>query len=151
MNDQQIMYIYEHKVLPQYFYEMKDKFIMALVNGEEEFLHGFLKSLYENEKAECSCSKEQFGVKTGRLSEKLMLARIVFPTPQTAPLCYYAYLIFDAEFEKAKYFTLERGASEEEMFLCEWNKNGEHINYGTVAFHEEKIIKRCVAICSAEE
>lgn len=147
MDNNQILYTYEHKVLPQFYFELKEKFVMALVNGGEEFLHGFLQPMYKNEEGECPFKKEQFGMKAGRLSDKLMLVRVVFPTPENAPLCYYAYLIFDEAFETARYFTLERGMDEKTMFLCEWNTKGEHRNYGTVGFNEEQIITRCVAIC----
>lgn len=150
MDNNQILYLYEHKLLPKYYFQMKDRFVMALLNGSEEFLRGFLENLYKDENRECPFTKEQFGLKVGRLSEKLMLVRIVFPTPETAPLCYYAFLIFDESFEKACFFTLERGADEKEMFLCSWNRDGQHTNYGTVGFNEEQIIKRCIAICESE-
>ena len=53
------------------------------------------------------------------------------PEPDGNTLCYRVYMIYNAETGTAGYYTVESDTfSPDTAFICSWDANGTHYNYG---------------------
>lgn len=137
MRIREIRYYFEHRLLPDCFYKYKEKFIMALLTSEGKFLYDIMSDLCRESQEENIYSLEMYKVSACKLEDGTRIVKLDMPKPESEPLCYRIYLVFDESFEKADYLTAERGIMEEQIFLCGWDENGEHFNFGDTTEKEE--------------
>lgn len=142
-----VRYLFEHRLLPKYFFEDGAKFIGILLDNDE-ILYDIINDIFEKEEVENPYSKEEFTVEAARLVEDILLLKICFPEPEEEPLCYCSYMLFDEKFEKKGYFCIEKGneAGEYLPFVCGWTPDGSHLNYGNCGLKEEEGLFRCLEI-----
>ena len=147
MEKHEIRYVFEHRMLPRWFFEETINFVGALLN-EKEVLYNIINDIFVKENVENSYSKEDFRVEASRLTDNIMFVKIDFPKPEDEPLCYCSYMFFDEKFEKKRYYCIERGNEEgDEMpFVCGWTPNGSHINYGNCGLGEDADLIRCIEL-----
>lgn len=147
MNLHQIRYMFEHRLLPQWFFENKDKFV-GIILQDKTVLYKMINDIFLNEELENPYTPEQFGIEAERLTEEVMMLKIIFPEPEDEPICYCSYLFFNRDFEKTGYFCIEKGNEEgqEQPFVCAWTADGTHLNYGRCSFEEHGDFLRCVEI-----
>lgn len=145
MDGYEIRYMFEHQLLPQWFFEKKFNFIMVLLE-DKEFLYKASSAIFEEFEVENPYSKEDFKVETAKMAEEVMVVKMIFPKPEKEPLCYSSYLFFDKEFKKVSYFCIERGDEEKCPFVCSWEPNGEHNNYGNCTFKNHNDFMSCADI-----
>ena len=108
MDLHQIIYMFEHRMLPQYFFEDREKFVWIILENKG-ILYQIINEIFEKEQMENPYSPEQFGVMSAKITEDVMMLKLIFPEPQEEPLCYCSYLFFDREFKKMGFFCIEKG------------------------------------------
>lgn len=147
MDRHDIRYLFEHKVLPTWFYEHKVTFVGELLRMEG-LLYGVINDMFNKEIVENPYNKSQFTMDAAKLLDNLFVIRIGFPRPEEAPLCYCSYLFFDDEFERASYYCIEKADREDggSAFVCSWTIDGDHINYGRCLLEDHKDFLRCVEL-----
>ena len=133
MDENNIRYLVEHKILPQLFYGLKDKFVYALAI-KEDALYGLVQSVYDENNIENPYTKEQFKIDCFTIFD-FMCNKITFPSPKKEPQCYYAYMFFDEEFNHMSYVTIEKGT--DSSYMCLWDGNGDHVNNGSLSLDDE--------------
>lgn len=144
MNSHQIRYMFEHKLLPHWFFENKDQFVGTIL-GDKAVLYRIISDIFQKEKVENPYSQEQFDMEAAKVTEDVMMMKLIFPEPEDETLCYCSYLFFDKAFEKLSYFCIERGNSEGGMapFVCSWGEDGMHSNYGNCSFEDQEDFYKC--------
>ncbi|RKM56743.1 hypothetical protein D6856_14700 [Butyrivibrio sp. XB500-5] len=138
-----VRYVFEHRVLPNWFYEDKEQFIGILIN-DKSVLFRVINDIFEKEEVANPYSEDDFDVITAKVTEDVFMVKINFPEPEEEPLCYCSYLFFDKEFEKINYFCIEKGneASDNYPYVCSWGESG-HSNYGNCTFDEHNDYLMC--------
>lgn len=122
-------YIMEHRLLPEMLYENGMGFMAAAVSKDDVINRVFLDVMkqegVENPYGDSPISVNPFKVGT------VLVACFIFPKPEDEPLCYMSFALFDTDTQKAGYFCVERGETDEDpAFLCSWTREGEHCNHG---------------------
>ena len=142
-----IRYMFEHRLLPQWFFEEQMKFVGLLLHEKETLFHA-ISNIYEKEKVENPYSSEDIDVSAAKITDDVLMLRIGFPEPEEEPLCYCAYLFFDESFEKVSYFCIERGdtESDDDPFVCSWTPDGVHRNHGHCSLEDDNDLVRCADI-----
>ncbi len=137
-------YLVEHVILPKNFYEQKINFIYVMIKSGGEYVYDVTKDIIENDGGQCPYSSDDYGIHFIRMDEKAEHGNYIltaeFPMPEKEPLCIRAICIFDLDtsnnesFSKYRYFTVESGVNEgDKPFLCAWNEDGSHSNFGEVS------------------
>jgi len=147
--------MFEHKLLPQWFFENKDKFVGVILQ-DKTVLYKMINDIFQNEGMENPYISEQFDLEAEKITEEVMMLKIIFPEPEEEPICYCSYLFFDKDFEKTSYFCIEKGndfciekgneEGQSNPFVCEWTADGAHLNYGKCSFEEHEDFLKCVDI-----
>lgn len=128
-------YLFEHQFLPQCLFseDHRDRFLLNLLNGKEDFLLRALNNLSKKTNGDCPYSKDDISVhpilhegKEGR--PDLYIIAIKMPEPRSFSECSSVFICFDKEGKKYKYFTKEL-SFDSDFMLCSWTDDG-HSNYG---------------------
>lgn len=125
----QARYELEHKLLPLFYFRDKNLFIFKLLESSEEILYDVINNFCELMGCENLYKKEDYKVEPLSVNKDVKIVRVTMPDPMVELECKYVYFIFDLEFEKMKYFTVEK-ASKQKEFLCGWDEHKNHLNYG---------------------
>lgn len=120
-----LRYAIEHQILREHFFSEPKK--TAALVASENWIFLLYENVFKSQGIEMPYTPEDFSVKTAKISEQTCYACIELPEPEFVPLCYRIYILFDMDFRMLSYYTIERGRKR--GFLCEWDKNGNHINY----------------------
>ena len=138
-----VRYVFEHRILPQWFYEDKEQFVGLLLH-DKNVLFRVINNIFEKEEVSNPYTEDDFGVIASKVTEDVLMIKITFPAPEEEPLCYCSYLFFDHDFEKINYFCIEKGNEygENYPFVCSWDEDG-HSNYGNCTFEEHNDFLRC--------
>ena len=152
MDRHDIRYMLEHRLLPQWFFEDKDKFVSLLLKNKG-ILFDVIDEIFQKETVDNPYSADQFGVEAAKLADEVFMIKIIFPEPEEEPLCYSSYLFFNLTFDKFAYFCIEKGnsAGDDYPFVCSWTKNGTHCNHGNCTFEEDNDFWRCADIYMKSE
>lgn len=143
MQIHRIRYFFEHKLLQSWFYENKEQFV-GMILQNKRILYRVIGDIFESEGLKNPYKEEDFGAEPIRVTDDVLVLKLIFPEPENTPLCHCVYLFFDEGFEKQDYFCVEKG--EKTPFLCSWDSNGCHQNYGSCTFDEMDNIIRCAEI-----
>lgn len=143
-----ILYDFEHNVLPGGFFEYGSGFVGSLLQKREKMLFGVLGDMFQNAGLDNPYSEVDFGLEVLEADEELVVIKILYPKPERTPLCYCGYLFVDKDFQKMRFFCLERDdfMGKEDKILCEWTAKMEHFNYGACASEEQEDYKKCMEI-----
>ncbi len=147
MNQHGIMYTFEHRLLPHFFFTDKIQFIGSLLQ-DKALLFNIINEIFQNEGVENPYHQEDFDLDASKVTDDVFILKIIYPEPEEEPLCYCSYLFFDEEFEKTSYFCIEKGNSESKdyPFVCSWTADGTHRNHGKCSFDKHNDFIRCVQI-----
>ncbi len=137
-------YYFQHKLIPQTFYEDKVKFVNALSAQGASILYSGLKEVLEHFKIENPYTLDMFGVEVMQYSKEVIIIKVSFPEPEDVQFCYCAYMIFDPKCKKQMYFCVEKGM--EHSFLCGWTQGNDHINYGSCEPTDNDALSNSIAI-----
>lgn len=145
MNLNESMFYFEHTLLPGWFFKEQKKFVIAALN-DKTFLYRVLSDVFENEDVKNPYKAEDFVAEPAKISEDLMMLRIIFPMPSQEPLCYCSYMFFDNDFKQTSFYTIEKGdpAKGPLPHVCEWTPDGSHHKIGRCSFDNMGDFKACV-------
>ena len=140
-----IRYSFEHRILPAWFYKHKGQFTGLLLK-DKNVLYEIIDDMFKDAEMENPFTRDDFDIVAARLSNEIMMLKIIFPAPDQEPLCYCSYLFFDQNFERTSYFCIEKGGSIEpdKPYVCGWTADGKHQNYGNCTFDENDDFLRCL-------
>lgn len=131
-----IRYVFEHRLLPEMYFEDKEELIALLLEEEGILIYRLMHTLFRDEGMECPYTKEQFQTIFERRDE-LFLVVIRMPQPEEKLLCSSIILIFDEKFQHMRYLTVEfsekvkkGGANRDIYMMGEWTSAGWHRLYG---------------------
>lgn len=143
MDFRQARYYYEHRMLPKWFFSDRAAFLGALVREDMNVPYQVMSRLCQDNGLELPYGEEEYKLDVYGIAEDIRAVRLTMPEPAQEPECYEVYFLFNKEFDKTAYFTVEKGQGEQ-RFLCSWNERGEHCNYGTFGadVQEEQLIRR---------
>lgn len=146
MDRHNVRHVFEHKVLPQWFFEDKQKFI-GLVFHDKSVLFRVINSIFEENDVKNPYTESDFDIDASRVTEDILMLKIIFPEPEEEPLCYCSYMFFDEKFEQASYFCIEKSDEYKNYpFVCGWTEQGVHINYGNCSSEEYNDFAKCIEI-----
>ena len=142
-----VRYIFEHQLLPTWFYVDKMAFVEMLIQSEG-VIYRIISGIFDKEYVENPYKEDQFTVNGARLPDGLYMIRIGFPPPEEVPLCYCSYLFFDEAFEKTGFYCIEKGCVKDDgsAFICSWASDGSHINHGRCLLERKNVFIRCVEL-----
>lgn len=123
----QIWYMFEHKLIPEMFFNEGIKFMKAIAD-EGNILNKLILEYMESEGISNQYGNNIIKVKPFSIKD-ILVAKIIFPEPEEEPLCYEAYAFYDTVHDKSAYYCLEKGNLGETPFLCGWGPEGIHVNY----------------------
>ena len=142
-----VRYAFEHRLLPQWFYEDKEQFIGLLLH-DKTVLFNVLNDIFQKEGIENPYTEKDLDIEFSKVTDEVLMLKISFPEPEEEPLCYCSYLFFDEAFEKMSFFCIEKGNEhgQDYPFVCSWSKDGVHSNYGNCTFEEYNDFIRCADV-----
>lgn len=129
-----ILYPFEHKLIPSVFYQKQDVFIKAVLSNKE-LLYQILNDMFIENEIENPYTPEDVPISVIKLHDTLFVLKITYPEPEEVPLCYCSYIFFTPEFNHLAYFCVEKG--EGYAFLCRWTQEESHEKFGEVAMDEQ--------------
>ena len=147
-----VRYQFEHRFLPEMFFEDKAQFI-GIVLKDKNILFRVIDEIFTKGEVPNPYSEDDFTIDAARIAEHVLMLKISFPEPEEEPLCYCSYLFFDDEFEKLGYFCIEKGNEESNSypFVCSWTPEGTHVNHGNCTFEDNNDFLRCADIFMEKE
>ena len=104
-----VRYLFEHRLLPQFFFTETENFIGTLLS-EKDVLYRIIDSLFRKEDLENPYTAGQFSAEAAKITEQILMIKITFPEPEEAPLCYRTYLFFDTDFGKLGCYSVEKNS-----------------------------------------
>lgn len=144
---EQVRYSFEHEYLPTLLLT-DSEYVEALVQDREHFLFGVMEIICENNGFEIPYGIEDFNVKTEKYGE-YKLVRLKMPEPVSENNCLEIVLSIGGE--GLRYFTVEIGKKERDLFICEWivDEDGDlaHYNHGMLNAKNDSYIaeiKKCL-------
>ena len=140
-----VVYNYQYRQLPQWFYTYKEKFI-ALILHAPGTAYRILDDGFQRAGLPNPYKESDFRAAPSRLEDGTMVIQIDFPEPEREPLCIRSYLFFDHMFEKPMYFCVEKAGRVGRAFLCSWTKKGAHLNHGLCVPDGEDDFTACVRV-----
>jgi len=134
-------YFFVHRLIPRYVRECEEELLekFRLNKIEKGAFLNYMNTLWfevcdgigEQEKRQAS----NFEIVIENINDNISLLAIKMPEPKGMPEAkYIAFLFFLDTPERIRYFTYELNLNSEtkenSFFVCEWSKNGDHLNYG---------------------
>lgn len=125
-------YQFEHSVLPDFILGSDGADIIRIIlhNKGAFFVNGYKFIHKDEENYTCPYETSDFKFIPVKLDDEKYCLRINLPEPEVSPLCRSIFITHNKNFGNRRYFTLETGTKPGEEFLCEWDKDKKHINYG---------------------
>lgn len=121
-------YFFEHKMIPQLFYEDPESMMKSMKDGGAFDLW---KRFTEQNKIDLTYSAEDFDVREFPQEDGMEMVMISLPKPPDSPLCSRIYLCYIPETRTGGVYTVEYdNMFGDTWFLCGWTKDGTHQNYG---------------------
>ena len=142
----EVRYHFEHELLPEWFYGAGKDELQKIRNRDTSFIWSMWRLLYEERGLKLEGTKNPFKASKCTIGDNRTIIRIDMPTPCRQPLCFHVFLVWSDDFERRGYFTVERGASNKEKFLCSWREGRAHGNYGKCSSNTAKVEKRIISI-----
>lgn len=142
-----LRYLFEHRLLPGWIYGSTGDFLGKLLQ-DGDYLYKRFDLLCRQYKVENPYSAGQFIVENSVEDEEITVLKMTFPVPEKMPLCYRVYLFSDRTLENVSYYCIEKTGieGENDAVLCEWNRDGAHINYGKLNVEKEEDFDRCFSL-----
>ena len=85
MDRHRIRYMFEHRLLPQWFFEEKESFVAPILK-DKGILFEVLDQIFRKENVDNPYSPEQFNIEAAKLTEEVLMVKITFPEPEEEPL-----------------------------------------------------------------
>lgn len=123
-------YEFEHIAFPSLFYEMSPEACRDLIINSN-FAYDSMRRLL-SKKQSFPYAEADFKKELVELDENMMVCWITMPKPEFLVDCWQICLVFNLNNKDERdYFTIEYGF-DDKLFVCEWDKDQKHSNYGVV-------------------
>lgn len=73
-----IRYTFEHRLLPQWFFEDKERFVAVLLK-DKGLLFDVINEIFQKENVKNPYTPDQFDIEPARLTDELLMVKIIFP------------------------------------------------------------------------
>ncbi|MCR4647348.1 MAG: hypothetical protein K5695_18395 [Oscillospiraceae bacterium] len=150
MNLHDVNYYFQHKLMPELFYEDMAQFVGTVLQQGSAWLCDVHRDLFEQGDLAFPYSEEDYAIQPVKYDDGTFILLISPPSPEETPLCYCIILIFDPDFSKPAFYTLEKSGSPSRRapgaYLCGWDAEGCHMNYGPFDVDPKKALTRCLQI-----
>ena len=128
-----VRYYFEHRLLPNELHNNAAELVHFLqANG----LYRLWMNFTEANNLDTFYTEDEFSLCTltdVRQGENAVLIRLTMPVPEDTPLCLRIYMYWDPDTGKTGYYTIEYdNFFGDTWFLCSWDKDGNHMDYGTI-------------------
>lgn len=145
-------YYFEHEFLPRVFLEKGETVIEMLQKYGGRLLYKMMEQECKDAKVWCRYKESQYGCCTKKIGDGYTMLCLRFPNPGKSHMCSSAYCVFDKGYSVVRYFTLESERVRMKMvfFLCEWDSERYHFNYGMVPYDFGIIKDRITKIMKKE-
>ena len=142
-----IRYAFEHRLLPHLFYDGKLQFMGKFSRGKE-LLFFIIDDMFKDQKAKNPYTQEDFDTAPFRITDDILVLKIIFPEPEDEPLCYCSYVFYNTKTENGIYFCIEKGRPDDidQAFVCCWTPDGTHEDYDKCPLNKNQDLLRCVQI-----
>ncbi len=140
-----LRYYFEHRFIPERVYKDGVMFISS-ITSEDNYLNDLFKEKIYEIGLDGLYSEEVIRVERHR-NEGITIIEIQFPPPEEEPLCYKAFIFYDAASKRIAYYCMEkRVLAGDKRFLCGWNKMGEHVDYRVCSDSEDELFDMMMSI-----
>lgn len=138
----QIRYFFEHKFLPHIYYDPKIILPVSIKQNPDVIRQNW-KNILNKEQVQDIYPDDAWEVQSYELDPHTASNRIICPIPEKEPQCYYIYMLFTYDLKRFYYFTMEKGGLfDSGPFLCGWDPDGKHRNFGGCEQDIEKGLDR---------
>lgn len=111
-------YYVEHVMFRRFFADRPKELTDILLGNNGGY--GLYRSCYEQLAADFPYTPEDFVVKRLKAGSGCTALCICLPKPEFTPICYRVYFVFNEDFSKTEYYTIERSPISG-GFLCRWD------------------------------
>lgn len=143
-----VIYRFEHRILPRILYDDSRTFIDILKERPSRIFE-MLDYTFEEMEMDNPYDEEDIVVASGPVSEKYGLVVIQYPQPEVETLCYCSIIIYDSEYEYVRYFTVEHSGIGNPR-ICSWSiaRNGGlmHSSHDDYAGSKEWLIEYIISV-----
>lgn len=132
----QLLYHFEHQVLPLLFYQNPEEVCMMLCKDGTSY--DVFDSWVKTNKIDCVYNKNDFKVTdiTKENMADLLAIKLTFPKPDMPLLCYSSFMIYDKKTGRARYYTIEK-SNNNKIYMCGWSKKAQHLNFGHINMNDD--------------
>ena len=128
---EEVRYHFEHNAVPRYFYDDPANMLEVLRNNG---VYRLWTALADENNVAYPYREEDFTEYWYETEDGAILLQVVMPQPGATPQCYRLYMIYDFNTGSAAYYTVEYdNLLGESAFLCGWDAQRTHANYGGAA------------------
>ena len=128
---EQTRYHFEHNAVPRYFYLDPDNVLTVL---GERGTFGLWAALADENGVAYPYQESDFVDRWYDLGNGATMLQVTMPEPEVSAQCYRIYMVYDPNENLAGYFTVEYdNMLGESAFLCGWDAEHTHMNYGGAA------------------
>lgn len=149
-----IRYFIEHQLTRDWFFKEGRQFTAVLAE-KGDIYPALVRQVYHENGIECPYTDDMFAVVPLHLKDDIYCLSIVMPQPEREGDCLQILMIFDGEFSRRAYFTIEYGESivsdQKLTWCCEWNEQNEHLNHGQCTPDPLECIRKCYDIFTGSE
>ena len=139
-------YFFEHQFLPKLYYD-PNILLPVEIKRNPELLNMNWKNILEKTNVPDAYPDGIWKVQGYEIDPHTAVMRVVCPEPEKEPQCYWIHLLFQYNLKKRFFFTVEKGGLfEEGPFLCGWDRNLKHLNFGVCENHIEKSLDQAIEI-----
>ena len=128
-----VLYFMEYKYIPEVCKKIGRDFICSVVH-DVGVLNKVFTDMCAEEEIENPFTDDSWDRDYVRMSQNIFILKIKFPDPFVSPLAYSGYLVFDRDFKKVQYYTLEKSNSRfGSSVIVGSMENDCHNNYGRLS------------------
>lgn len=145
----------EHDILPLYFFQKTEEFLQDLKEKKGQFLYEMIDQICAENDLENTLRLSEYDVKAQQEVQirpesadggSYQLVQIVMPHPENEKECSEIDILYDKALQNLRFFTIERGKSEGEVVLWEYDAEENEINYGVQTGERPQLLEKLTGL-----